>query len=225
VTDVARDPLDRVDLLALRLLVARDQTRLRPNTGLEVRVITGQLAELALAGVLVDHEGHPAIVSGGPVAKGALDPLRERINELSGWRWDQLFWRQGIYAKAVLEYATAELVDSGVWVRTVRARPMRPARYADLASDQLREVATQLDEVITATAIGTARERILVALNALLFNRRERVAWMDVDWTEDLEDLPISERATIQAIIEAANLISAEMRGGGSKDPVVSSGF
>jgi hypothetical protein len=114
----------RLDLLALRLAVAGDQSRLRPNTGLEIRVVAGQLAELALAGVLIDYEGSPAIVSTESVADGALDPLRDRVAELAGWRWDQLFWRQGIYAKGALEYATNELIDDGVWLQTATAPPV-----------------------------------------------------------------------------------------------------
>jgi hypothetical protein len=219
--------MNRLDLLVLRLTVARAETRLRPNTGVEVRVIAGQLVELALAGALIDDEGNPAITSieAPPGPLSALEPLRERVTELAGWRWDQLFWRQGIYAKAVLEYATKELIDSEVWVRTASARPLRPARYADIDSDTLREVATRLDEVITGQTPGTARERILVALNALLFDRRRHVDWMDVDWVAELPDLTLTERVTVQAIIEAANSIAAMMATGGSRDPVANGNY
>jgi hypothetical protein len=215
----------RLDLLVLRLTVARDEMRLRANTGLEVRVIAGQLAELALAGVLIDYEDRPAIVSTDPVAGGVLDPLRERVAELAGWRWDQLFWRQGIYAKGALDLAVNELVDDEVWINTAGARIFRPARYADTDGDQLREVADRLDAVITGRAVGTARDRILVALNALLFDRRRKVAWMGVDWVADLPDLGLIERRTVQSIIEAATAIAAVMATGGSRDPVANGGY
>jgi hypothetical protein len=218
--------MDRLDLLVLRLTVARDESRLRPNTGVEVRVIAGQLIELALAGVLVDDEGHPAIVSDGPVAGGALDPLRERVAELAGWRWDQLFWRQGIYAKAVREHAVAELTAAEVWVCTAPARPFRPAaRYADLDGDELHEIAGRLDAIITGQAEGSTRERILVALNALLFDQRKGQPWMFGNWIGGLDELSPTQRPTVEAIIEAANETAAIMRSGGSKDPVASAGF
>ena len=154
-------------------------------------MIAGQLAELALAGVLIDYDGRPAIVSDESVAGGVLDPLRERVAELAGWRWDQLFWRQGIYAKGALELAVNELVDDEAWINTVRARPLRPARYADTRGDELREVADRLDDIITGRTVGTARDRILVALNGLLFDRRRKVAWMDIDWVAELPELDL----------------------------------
>jgi hypothetical protein len=215
----------RLDLLVLRLAVARDETRLRPNTGLEVRVIAGQLAELALAGVLIDYDGQPAVISNDPVAAGVLDPLRERVAELAGWRWDQLFWRQGIYAKAALDLAVNELIDDEVWIATTGARPWRPARYADTEGEQLRAVADRLDEVITGRAVGTSRDRILVALNGLLFDRRRKVAWMDVDWVAELPELGVVERTAVQSIIEAANATAALMATGGSRDPVANGGL
>jgi hypothetical protein len=100
--------------------------------------------------------------------------------------------------------------------RRRQPRPWRPARFADTAGAELRELATRLDDVIKGRASGTARERILVALNALLFNRRAHAAWMDEDWTTELRDLTLTESQTVQRVIEAANLIAATMIAGGA---------
>jgi hypothetical protein len=224
---------DRLDQLALRLSVARDETRLRPDSGVIVRVIAGQLAELAMAGVLIDSEGSPVVI--GP-ADGDLSPLQallERVDELRGWRWDQLFWRQGIYGKAVLAAATAELIDTETWVQTGSARAWRPARYADIDGAGLQAAAGRLDGVIRSVDSTSAdgapepggRDLILVALMALRFTR-EHAAWMDVGWVDDpLPELEPRVRTTVQQIVWAADEIAAIMRTGGSKDPVASQGF
>jgi hypothetical protein len=229
---------DRLDQLALRLSVARDESRLRPDSGVIVRVIAGQLAELALAGVLIDYEGSPVVLGPADDELSSLQALLERVDELRGWRWDQLFWRQGIYGKAVLAAATAELIDTETWVQTAPARAWRPARYADIDGAGLQAAAGRLDGVIRSVDSPVAdpqpsdaapepdvRDLILVALMALRFTR-EYAAWMDVGWVDDpLPELEPRVRTTVQQIVWAAGDIAAIMRTGGSKDPVASQGF
>jgi hypothetical protein len=205
----------RLDLLVLRLAVARDQARLRTNVGLEIRVAAAALVELALTDTLVDYEGLPAVVGAGPVA---LTSLVTRLRELKGWPWEQLLWRQGIDARAGLKRAVAELVGQGTWLRSARPLPLRAARYSDLGGAELRTVGTRLDAVIKGEAEPQGRESVLVALMGLRFLKTDRAEWMEQYWVADadLVALPDRQWRTIQRVIEAADGIAALMRAGGT---------
>ena len=127
----------RLDLLVLRLAVARDRARVRTNVGLEIRVAAAALAELALTDTLVDYEGLPVVVGAGP---SALSPLVTRLRELKGWPWEQLLWRQGIDARAGLNRAVAELVAQGRGSERAGVA-FSPARYTDLGGAEYRQSA------------------------------------------------------------------------------------
>ena len=220
--------LERLDLLVLRLVVARDHTRLRPDSGITVQLVAAQLAELALAGELIDHDGLPVILSSAEVFGDALDPVRQRVNQLYGARWDQLFWRKGIDAGAVLARNTAELVETGVWWRAARSRPFRAARYAETEGAQLYGWAHRLDELLAEPPTAAepseptepaVREAILIALLALRFTKREQPEWMNRDWVAAISIRPAPTHTAVQRIVETADGIASIMRGGGLRGP------
>ncbi len=213
----------RLDLLVLRLAVARDRARVRTNVGLEIRVAAAALAELALTDTLVDYEGMPVVVGAGP---SALSPLVNRVRELKGWPWEQLLWRQGIDAPAGLKRSVAELVAQGTWIRSARALPFLPARYTDLGGDELTALGARLDAVIKGDAEPQGRESVLVALMGLSFLNSDRAEWMQQYWVSDadLAGLPERQWLTIQRVIEAADGIARLMRAGGTAVRVDSGG-
>jgi hypothetical protein len=202
----------RLDLLVLRLAVAGDQARLRSNAGLEVRVLAAQLAELALAGMLVDQERRPVIVSAAAIARGAFDPVRDHVRDLAKPGWELLFWRTGIDAAAVLQRAVSELIDSRVWQPIEPAHRRHPARYADTDGAGLRAHAARLDAVITDRLKPSARDAILVALLALRFTGGPDALWREKYWVHDLPGLAEPQHVTVQRIIEAADETADLMR-------------
>jgi hypothetical protein len=161
------DRCDALDVIVLRLLAQKWHGRLEHPVGLGCTVTAAQLAELVLAGVLVEKDGIPVVRSHPTLAGGAFDPLRDRVNSLRGCRWYQLFWRRLVSTETLFNQVLDALVANELGALQRTGWRQRGVRWEDRCPEWARTSQLRTEAVLAGGVDPNPRESVLAALYRL----------------------------------------------------------
>lgn len=187
------------------LRIARDPRsgRLRNRGALAVGTRAALMAELALAGCLVDAGPSPVITEADAPQERILATLREAVADQPGHRWVRWF----THVSADREAVARALVDQGRWEPTGGGL-LGGQTYGDREPDAtLALVARTLEVAEFHRAPADPAEAVLAALTVICgaVSGRPRPRLMDTDLLRllDVIDVPIRRRA-VQAALDSA---------------------
>jgi hypothetical protein len=200
------EPIQALDVRVLRALARHWDGRLKRPRFLGSVVVAAQLAELVLAGALEDDSDRP-VVNVAVAIEDRLRAVRDRVGELPGCRWDQLFWRGGIDTEAAFAESVAWLIDRHVWEVERSGWRGRSVRYIDQSPATTTptkvENVSQANDVLDSSGIMLA---VLISLYRLGLGPEGQSFqnWLPARSIVDQPSLPDGKREALLNIVVGA---------------------
>ncbi len=189
----------------LRIALDPDTGRLRHRRALAVGTRAALMAELALAGCLVDGGASPVVTPAPPPEDRLLSVLRHAIDEQPGHRWVRWFTHVSADRDAVAE----QLVATELWQPT-GGRLLGGSTYVDRDPATVVALVGRTAEVAEFRRTpASAQEAVLGSLAVVCgaISGRPRPRAMDTDLMRLLDvlgPLEFPERRAVQAALDCA---------------------